>query len=98
MPARRIKHTEFRTVTKTSSDADTYTRFKAGKYLTSTQKVNSGTLATAAVVALAIFVPIYQAATPEDASALLLASLATGAAAGFGVRLRARYTGKDQED
>ena len=80
MPARRIRHSEFRTVTKTSSDADTYTRFKAGKYLTSTQKVNSGALATAAVVALAIFVPIYQAATPEDASALLFASVATGAA------------------
>ena len=98
MPDRPIKQSQFRTATKANSDSDTYTRFKAGKYLTSAQKVNSGALATAAVVALAIFLPIYQAATPEDASALLIASLATGAAGGLGVRLRARYTGKDQED
>ena len=76
MPARRIKQSEFRSVTSTSSDADTYLRFKAGKYLTSAQKVNSGALATAAVVALAIFIPFNQAFTPEDASALLVASLA----------------------
>ena len=98
MPARRIKQSEFRAATRSTADADSYMRFKAGKYLTSAQKVNSGALATAAVVALAIFLPFNQAFTPEDASALLIASLATGAAAGLGVRLRARYTGKDQED
>ena len=98
MPARRIKQSEFRAVTRASSDAGTYANFKAGKYLTSAQKVNSGALATAAAVALAIFIPINQALTPEDASGLLVASLATGGAAGLGVRFRARYTGKDQED
>ena len=98
MPARRIKQSEFRTATRTSSDADSYARFKAGKYLTSAQKVNSGGLVTGAAIALAIFIPVNQALTPEDASALLVASVATGAAAGLGVRLRARYTGKDQED
>ena len=98
MPGRRIKQSEFRAVTRTSSDAASYSRFKAGRYLTSSQKVNSGALATAAVIAFAIFIPINQATSPGDASALLLASLATGAAAGLGVRLRARYTGKDQED
>ena len=98
MPSRRIKQSDFRAATRTTSDAESYTRFKAGKYLTSAQKVNTGALATAAVIALGIFVPIYQAATPEDASALLIASLATGAAAGLGVRARAWYTGKDQED
>ena len=98
MPARHIQQSEFRAVTRASSDADTYTNFKAGKYLTSGQKITSGALATTAVVALAIFIPIYQAATPEDASALLVASVATGAAAGVGVRLRAKHTGKDQED
>ena len=66
--------------------------------MTSAQKVNTGALATGAVIALGIFVPIYQAATPEDASALLIASLATGSVAGLGVRARAWYTGKDQED
>ena len=98
MPARRIKQSQFRSVTRTTPDAGSYTRFKGGQYLTSAQKVNSGALATAVVIALAIFLPIYQSATPDDSSALLVASVLTGAAAGFGVRLRARYTGKDQED
>ena len=98
MPSRPIKQSEFRTVTRATSDAESYKRFKAGKYLSSAQKVTSGALATGAVTALAIFIPINQVATPEDASILLMASLATGAATGLGVRLRARYTGKDQED
>ena len=98
MPDRPIKQSQFRAVTRATPDAESYKRFKAGEYLTSAQKVNSGSFATAAVAALAIFVPIYQATTPEDASALLVASVATGAAAGLGVRLRARHTGKDQED
>ena len=98
MPTRSIKQSQFRSVTRDTSDAESYRSFKAGKYLTSAQKVNSGALATTIVIALAIFVPIYQAATPDDASVLLVASVATGAAAGFGVRFRARYTGKDQED
>ena len=98
MPSRHIRQSEFRALTRTTSDANSYVRFKAGKYLTPAQKINSGVLATVAVVALAIFLPINQAASPEDASALLFASLGTGAAAGLGVRLRARYTGKDQED
>ncbi len=98
MPARRILQAQFRRVTQDSPDAESYRRFKAGKYLTATQKINSGSLATGAVVALVIFVPINQTATPGDGSVLLLVSLALGAAAGLGVRLRARYTGKDQED
>ncbi len=98
MPDRGIKQSEFRAVTRTAADADSYKRFKAGVYLTSAQKINSGALATAAVIALAIFIPVNQATTPEDASSLLVACMAIGAAAGLGVRLRARYTGKDQED
>ena len=98
MPTHRIRQSEFRRVTRETSDAESYLRFKAGKYLTPAQKVNSGAFATGVVVALAIFVPFNQAFTPEDASALLVASLATGAVAGIGIRLRARYTGKDQED
>ena len=98
MPARRIKQSQFRSVTRTTPDADSYTRFKGGKYLTANQKVNSGSIAAGVVAALAVFVPINQAATPEDASVLLIISLVLGGAAGLGVRLRARYTGKDQED
>ena len=98
MPTRHIKQSEFRAVANTSADAETYTRFKAGKYLTSAQKVNSGSLATGVVVALGIFIPFNLALTPDDASVLLLVSLAIGGVTGLGVRLRARYTGKDQED
>ena len=39
MPSRRIKQSEFRAITRNTSDAKTYRRFKAGKYLTSAQKV-----------------------------------------------------------
>ena len=98
MPDRRIRQGEFRAVTRATRDADSYTRFKGGKYLTAAQKVNSGAIVTGGAMALAVFVPIYQAVNPEDASALLLTSLAIGIALGAGVRLRAHHTGKDQED
>lgn len=98
MPDRHIKQTEFRAVTRSATDADSYTRFKAGKYLTATQKVNSGAIATFIATSLAIFLPIQQATQPEDASILLITSMLIGGAAGAGVRLRARHTGKDQED
>ena len=98
MPNRRIKQAEFRAATRTARDADSYTRFKAGRYLTATQKVNSGAMATFVATSLAIFLPIQQFTQTDDASILLITSLLTGAAAGAGVRLRARHTGKDQED
>ena len=98
MPSRRIKQSEFRAVTRSTSDADTYLRFKAGKYLTSAQKVNSGSLDTGGAVALAIFITFNQALNPQDGSTLLLVSLAIGASVGLCVRARAWYTGKDQED
>ena len=98
MPQRPIKQAAFRVITRSSGDADSYTRFKAGKYITASQKVGSGALMAGIATAMVVFFPIYQAATPEDASILFVTSLATGAAAGIGVRLRARHTGKDQED
>ena len=98
MPDRRIRQGDFRAVTRATRDADSYTRFKGGKYLTAAQKVNSGAIVTGGAMALAVFVPINQAVNPEDASALLLTSLAIGIALGAGVRLRAHHTGKDQED
>ena len=100
MPDRRIRQGEFRAVTRATRDADSYTRFKGGKYLTAAQKVNSGAIVTGGAMALAVFVPINQAVNLEDASALLLTSLAIaiGIALGAGVRLRAHHTGNDQED
>ena len=98
MPERHLKQAEFRAVALATKDADSYQRFKAGKYLTAAQKVSSGALAAGIAATLAVFIPINQLASPEDASILLLASLATGAAAGTWIRFRARQTGKDQED
>ncbi len=98
MPDRHIKQPEFRAVTRAARDADSYTRFKAGKYLTASQKVNSGSLATFVAASLAVFLPIEQATQPDDSSIILIISLLIGGAAGAGVRLRARHTGKDQED
>ena len=98
LPKRLIKQSEFDRVAKDTPDAESYRRFKAGKYLTPAQKVNSGSLATAVVIALAIFLPIYMAVTPDDASTLLVASAATGVTAGLGVWIRARYTGKHRVD
>ena len=98
MPGRRIKQVEFRAVTTETSDADSYRRFKAGKYLTAAQKVNSGALATGIVVPLGVFLPFDYLFAPQDGSILLATSVFLGIASGIGIRLRARHTGRDQED
>ena len=98
MPERRIKQAEFKAVTRETTDADSYVRFKAGKYLTAAQKINSGALVTGIVVSLAIFLPFDYLLTPQDGSALLVTSACFGIASGIGIRLRARHTGRDQED
>ena len=98
MPQQPIKQAEFRAITRATSDADTYKRFKSGQYLTAAQKVNGGAIATGIAAASVVFFPIYQVMNPSDASILLITSLVVGGVAGLGIRLRARYTGKDQED
>lgn len=98
MPDRSIPQSRFRAVAKRSQDTDSYRNFKAGKYLTPAQKITSGSVVTGIATAIAIYLPIDQLTTPEDASILLMTSLGIGSLAGIGVRLRARYTGKDQED
>lgn len=98
MPGRRIKDSEFRALADKTEDVESYARFKAGKYLTPGQKVNSGALGTFAVASALLFFPLNEVLNPGDASSLLLASLGVGALAGIGVRLRAWWTGRDQED
>ena len=88
MPDRRIAQTQFRSAARRSSDSTSYTRFKAGKYLTPAQKVNSGSLATGIVAGLPIILFAEQA----------MVAILVGLAAGVGVRVRAWHTGKDQED
>ena len=80
-----------------STDAPSYVRFRAGKYLTPAQKVGTGALVTGMSVALAVFVPIYWAFDPNDASILLFVSMILGIAVGVGIRVRAKMTGRDQE-
>ena len=98
MPQRRIKQAEFRAVAKETADADSYTRFKAGKYLTAAQKVNSGAVVTGITVGLGIFLAFDYMLNPQDGSILLVASVCLGLASGIRIRLRARHTGRDQED
>lgn len=98
MPEHRIKQAEFRAVTKKTTDADSYTRFKAGKYLTAAQKVNSGAVVTGITVGLGIFLPFDYILSPQDGSLLMVTSICFGLASGIGIRLRARQTGRDQED
>ena len=97
IPNRVISQDELRRVMTESPDADTYIRFKEGKYLTPAQKVNAGSVATGVVVSSSMFFPIFFATTSEDASVLLVCSVATGLVSAGWVRFRARQTGKDQE-
>ena len=97
IPNRVISQQEIRRVMAEFPDADTYIRFKEGKYLTAAQKVNAGSVATGAVVSSSVFFPIFFATTPEDASVLLVCSIATGLASAAWVRFRAKLTSKDQE-
>ena len=87
MPQRKIRQNEFRTVAQASGDAISYTRFKAGKYLTPSQKINTGALATGgvAIVVLVMLLPWIPATL----------SVCLGVAAGLGVRARAWHTGRD---
>ena len=97
IPNHRISQDELRKVMAESPDADTYIRFKQGKYLTAAQKVNAGSAATGVAISSALFFPIFFATTPDDASVLLLCSVATGLVSAGWVRFRARQTNKDQE-
>lgn len=98
VPVSPIKQSEFRRVTAGTSDAATYTRFKAGKYLTPTQKVNAGAIATGVAMGVLIYLPLSEVVPPAGGDWLTMFSLGTGLASGMWVRLRAKWTGKDQED
>ena len=96
-PARPIAQARFRAVTAAAEDAPTYTRFKAGKYLTPAQKVNTGAIVTGFVTGFGVFLPLNHLIAPDDGSLLLMLGLGAGAAAGGWVKVRAKWTGKDQE-
>ena len=98
VPTRPIKQSEFRRVTAGTSDSATYTRFKTGKYLMPTQRVNAGAIATGVAIGALLYLPLAEIVPPSGGDWLAMFSLGTGLASGVWVRLRAKWTGKDQED
>ena len=98
MPARRLRQEQFRRVTESTSDATSYTLFKSGRYITAAQRITTGAVSTGVGVALLVYLPVYIVAAPQESSVLLITSLALGTAAGGWVRLRAKWTGQDQEE
>ena len=75
VPTRPIKQSEFRRVTAGTSDAATYTRSKAGKYLTPTQKVNAGAIATGIAIGALLYLPLAEIVPPSGGDWLAMFSL-----------------------
>ena len=94
---RRIRQGAFDAETRRTRDTESYSRFKAGKYLTPAYKVSTGALVTGIAVFLVLLILLDNAFGSRFSSAWLIISLIAGVAAGLGIRLRARVTGQDQE-
>ena len=98
IPDRTIRQVEFKRLSSRSADADSYKRFKAGKYYTPVQKLNGRWRSGRFVVSGGgIFWGLYELFTPQDASVLLLFCVMLGAATWAWVRLRAWVTGRNHE-
>ena len=97
MPARTVRQSEFKRLTGQTRDIASYRNFKAGKYYTPAQKINVGGIVAGVVLGGLLFWLTYEAFTPEDASPLAFVSVVLGVATWAWVRLRAWYTGRDQE-
>ena len=80
-----------------TTDRETYTRWKQGKYLTAAQKVRTGAIVTGSGVFSLFFFPTFFATNPEDSSVLLLMSGAIGLGSGAWVWIRAKLMGRDQD-
>ena len=96
-PLRGIAQGRFEAETQATEDHISYRRFKQGRYLTPAQKINSGVFVAGCVVAALVFTLLEVSIKPTDLLGPVLASLVLGTAASVGIRLRARYTGMDQE-
>ena len=97
MPARTVRQSEFKRLTGQTRDVTSYRHFKAGKYYTPAQKVNIGGIVTGVVLGGLLFWLTYEASAPNDASPLAIASVVLGFITWTWIKLRAWYTGKDQE-
>ena len=97
MPDRTIRQSEFKKVAAQSTDAVSYSRFKAGKYYTPVQKLNVGGAVGGIVVGGGIFWGIYELFTPQDASGLLIFCVMLGVSTWAWVRFRAWTTGRNHE-
>ncbi|MDE2844029.1 MAG: HNH endonuclease signature motif containing protein [Chloroflexota bacterium] len=96
-PARFIKQSEFKALTKTTTDPQTYTMFKSGKYYTAGKKVAIGSLVTGIVVLVLPFWLLSEYVSPDYATNLGTTCAVVGLLSGLGVRIRAWYTGKDKD-
>ena len=97
MPARTVRQSEFRRATGQTRDVASCRNFRAGSYYTPSQKVNIGGIVAGVVLGGLLFWLTHRAFTPQDASTLALASAVLGVVTWAWVRLRAWYTGRDQE-
>ena len=96
-PRRRIRQGAFDAETRRTRDTESYSRFKAGKYLTPAYKVSTGALVTGIAVFLVLLILLDNAFGSRFSEAWLIISLIAGVATGLGIRIRARVTGQDQE-
>ncbi len=96
-PRRRIRQGAFDAEARRTRDTESYSRFKAGKYLTPANKVSTGALVTGVVVFIGLLILFDSAFGSRFSDAWAIISLIAGVATGLGIRLRAWVTGQDQE-
>ena len=96
-PRGRLRQGAFDAEVRRTKDTESYSRFKAGKYLTAANKATMGALVTGVVVFVGLLILLDSAFGSGFSGAWLIICLIAGVAAGLGIRLRAWVTGQDQE-
>ena len=97
MPPRQVRQADFKALTQTTRDPESYLRFKSGKFYTPAKKVTGGAVVAGIAVFVLLFLALNNLIEADDSSGLGTACAVVGLIAGLGVRARAWYTGKDQE-
>ena len=97
MPPRQVRQADFKALTQTTRDPESYLRFKSGKFYTPAKKVTGGAVVAGIAVFVLLFLALNNLIEADDSSGLGTACAVVGLIAGLGVRARAWYAGKDQE-